>query len=244
MKDTKVFMLEDHTYEGDKALYMHKYYTLESHVADKVIEQGKAISFEGIPELDKYDREIGREVGRFKKAYNKLMESKDPRYKDPEFFADEVAKLKKELDEKVMELQSSYADKVQAMKDEAHRARANLTRNISPSDEKGAQQLVNELVSGVSLGGMSIKDATKRIENDLEYYAEGRKLAIANELHRLADLVDADDNDSKRNLRNLSYKLREDSEGVELATRMADALPDDTGTDYQTLRLTHRAYRQ
>lgn len=67
----KVFMLEDHIYEGDKVLYMDKYYTVESHVADEAIEQGKAISFEGTPELDKYDREIGREVGRFKKVDGK-----------------------------------------------------------------------------------------------------------------------------------------------------------------------------
>lgn len=239
-KETKVFMLNDAT-DGDSRLAMDHIYSVEKHVAERLETEGKAIKFDGVPELDRIDREISNLVGRFKKDYEKMENSKDPRYSDPEFFAEEAGKLRKELDEQVEALQAEYAETVRATKDEAHRARANLTRNITPDDEKGARQLMNELVGEAKLNG--IDEAIERIESDMKYYSEGRKAAIANELYRLVDLVDEDDRNAKRSLRSLSNRLREDTEGVELGARIAAALPDTTGTDYNRLKLIHRAYK-
>lgn len=239
MKDVQVFMLNDVNLDGSE-YGMDRIYTVKEHQAKAMEEKGNAVRFEAGRELDRFDREISGLVERFKKNYEKLEESKDPRYKDPEFFAEEAAKLREELDKEVKALQDEYAAVVQATKDEAQRQRANLTRNITPTDEKGAQQLMNELVGVAKLS--DVGKAIQRIESDMKYYSEGRKAAIANELYRLVDLVDEEDRTSKRKLRSLSNRLREDTEGVELAARMAAALPDHTGTAYNQLKLIHRAY--
>lgn len=239
--EVRVFMVDDYTGQ-DTNYRMDYYYTVDKSHAEEMAEAGKAIVFEGGTELDHYDTQISNEVEAFKKAYDKIAESKDPRYKDPDFFAEEVGKLKAELDEKVASLQAEYEEVVKAAREEAQRARANLSRNITQEDERGASQLINELVSVAKLDG--IDEAIERIENDMQYYTEGRKAAIANELYRLVDVVADDDRTSKRRLRSLANRLREDSEGVELAARMALALPDYTGTAYNTLKLTHRAYKR
>lgn len=240
-QQTQVFMLNDDNRRGTRKEMDH-FYTLDKSEADALVEEGKAIYYEGEPELDRYNSEIKNEVALFKKAYNKMKDSKDPRYQDAAFFAYETNKLKKELDEKVGQLQSEYTEIIQDIRNEAQQARANLTRNITLDDEKGAKQLMNELVSVAKLDG--VDEAIERIEADTKYYREGRKAAIANELYRLVDIVSEEDRSTKRRLRALSNKLRQDSEGVELAARMAAALPDTTGWAYNQMKMIHPAYKR
>ena len=101
---------------------------------------------------------------------------------------------------------------------------------------------MNELVSDSKLNG--IGKAIERIENDMQYFSEGRKAALANELHRLVDLIGEEDRPTKRRLRALSNKLREDTEGVELASRMASTLPNHIGGAYTRLKVTHPSYKR
>lgn len=237
----KVFMLDDDNSRGQR-LAMDYFYTVDKSHADELTQAGKAVLFKGIPELDRYDREISNEVGRFRKEYEKIANSLDPRYEDEEFFAHEVAKLKAELDEKVKQLQTEYEDVIRVTRHGAQADRANLSRTVTEADERGATQLMNELVGIAKLDG--IDKAIERIENDTQYYSDGRKYAIANELHRLVDILSEDDRANRRRLRKLVNTLRQDTEGVELAARMAKAMPDYTGTAYRTLKLTHRAYKR
>lgn len=236
----QVFMINEVDSQGQRYAMDHFYTVSKSH-AEQMASEGKAIQYNNDVGLDNYDKTITKEVESFRKAYDKLKNSKDPRYKDQDFFRDEVGKLKKELDAKVSELQSEYSTVVKDIQNEAHKERANLTRNITPSDEKGAGQLMNELVSDAKLNG--IDGAIGRIESDMKYFSEGRKAALANELHRLVDVA-GDDTSVKRQLRALSNSLRQDSEGVELAARMANALPTSTGTAYNTLKLIHPEYKR
>ncbi|GAA0427321.1 hypothetical protein GCM10008934_16390 [Virgibacillus salarius] len=239
-KQQRVFMLADDHYRGTHNA-MDRFYEVDRSYADQLVNEGKAIKYDSEPELDKYHNDITREVERFRKQYDKLRDSKDPRYKDPDFFREEVSKLRKELDEKVAGLQTDYTTIIQEIREEAQRERANLTRDITQADETGARQLMNELVSDAKLNG--IDKAIRRIESNMRYFSEGRKVALANELHRLVELAGDDDKSVKRQLRTLSNQLREDSEGVELAARMANALPDEADTAYRNLKLIHPAYK-
>ena len=122
------------------------------------------------------------------------------------------------MEAEVKRLQGEYSEIIKDVRNTVHQERANLTRNITPADETGAKQLVNQLVSESKLNG--IGNAIERIESDIQYFSEGRKVALANELHRLVDLVDQDDQPTKRQLRALSNRLREDTGGVEMAATL------------------------
>lgn len=236
----KVFMTNDVTVKG-LHYTMDNFYSIDKQDVIKLVDEGKAVEY-GNDELSNYDKQIESAVTKYRNEYDKLANSKDPRYKDAEFFAEETGKLRKEMESEVKRLQAEYAEIVKDVREQAHRERANLTRNITAADEQGATQLINELVGAAKLDGLD--KAIDRIEKDMQYFSEGRKAAIANELHRLVDLVDADDQPTKRRLRALSNRLREDSEGVELAARMANALPDFIGGAYTRLKATHASYRR
>lgn len=236
----KVFMTSDVSFKG-KFYGMDNYYSVDKSDASQLVAEGRAIEY-GNDELSNYDRQIDQAVAKYRKAYDNLANSKDPRYKDAEFFADETGKLKAEMEAEVKRLQGEYSEIIKDVRNTAHQVRANLTRNISPADEQGAKQLINELVSESKLNG--IGNAIERIESDIQYFSEGRKVALANELHRLVDLVDQDDQPTKRRLRALSNRLREDSQGVELASRMASALPDFIGGAHTRLKATHPSYKR
>ena len=234
----KVFMTNDANFKGQ--LYgMDQYYTVDKSDASQLVEEGKAIEYEN-DELSNYDRQIDQAVSKYRKAYDNLANSKDPRYKDAEFFADETGKLKAEMEAEVKRLQGEYSEIIKDVRNTVHQERANLTRNITPADETGAKQLVNQLVSESKLNG--IGNAIERIESDIQYFSEGRKVALANELHRLVDLVDQDDQPTKRQLRALSNRLREDTGGVEMAA--SNALPDFIGGAYTRLKATHASYKR
>ena len=237
---TKVFMMTDAEVKGN-VYGMDQYYSVDKEDASKLVEEGKAIQY-GNDELDSYDKSIEKTVQEFRRRYEKIATSKDPRYKYEEFFRETVNEFKREMEAEVQRLQAEYAEIVKDVREEAHRQRANLTRNISPSDEKGAKQLMSELVGVAKLDG--VEKAVERIENDMKYFSEGRKLAIANELHLLIGISDRDDIAFKQRLRALSNKLREDSEGVELAARMAGALSDHIGGAYTRLKSTHPSYKR
>lgn len=237
----KVFMLqEDNSNEHHHA--MDYFYEVDKAYADRLESEGKAVKYDGSAELDQYGRDISKAVERFRTQYDKLKSSNDPRYKDQAFFDEAVGKLKKELSETVEPLQSDYTEIIGDIRNEAQRERANLTRNITPADERGASQLMNELVNVAKLNGLD--QAIERIENDVRYFTEGRKSAIANELHRLVDVLGEDDRQSKKKLRVLSNKLRDDEGGVELAARMASAMSETTGSAYMRVKQTHPAYKR
>jgi hypothetical protein len=239
-KEIKVFITNDVTMNGSNYT-MDNFYSMNKDDASKLVSEGRAIEY-GNDELNTYDKQIEQAVGAYRKQYDKLATSKDPRYKVELFFAEETGKLKKEMEAEVKRLQQEYSEIVKDVRNTAHQERANLTRNITPADETGAKQLMNELVSHSKLNG--ICKAIERIESDIQYFSEGRKAALANELHRLIDLVGEEDRPTKRRLRALSNKLREDTEGVELAARMASALPDDVGGAYTRLKATHASYKR
>ncbi|GEM_PF-4098689 len=239
-KEKKLFMLDSFN-DGNSLYAIDHIYDVPNNVAKRMLDEGAAVEVGSIPELEQYQRAIKNAVGQFRREYDKYAKSKDPRYKDAEFFASIVAELKEELEETVDEAQADYSAVLKATRLAAEQERANVTRVITPNDKAGAEQLMSELVTEAKLGGL--EGALKRLESDMQYFTAGRKAALSNELHRLVDLVPSGDSYYKRKLRVIKHKLHEDANGVERAARMANAIPDSITYPFLTLKLTHRAYK-
>src|SRR4051794_15419668 len=102
-KQTKVFMTNDVTMKGSNYT-MDNFYSVDKEDASKLVAEGKAIEY-GNDDLSNYDKQIEQAVAKYRNGYDKLANSKDPRFKDEVFFADETGKLKKEMEAEVKRLQ-------------------------------------------------------------------------------------------------------------------------------------------
>lgn len=232
--EKKVFTLKDvNGVEAHRLTSMDnkEAYRLESEGAVKVVELGR---------LEDYERDIEKKVKSFREEIKKMKESKDPK-----FFVDGAldfytAEMKAQLEKEVEELNNEYSATVASLKEEARKDFANQTKSIPASERQAAADLVSEAITSVKFSPSS--GAIDVLLENVNYYSDSRKLALINELGRLADAVEADKSASAK-VKSLYKKLNEVNAGSMIPVKIAQAIPDRADISFRHLRMTHEAFK-
>ncbi|MBH9965582.1 hypothetical protein [[Bacillus] enclensis] len=234
MEMKKVFLMKEVNgaqAETIQSVDTRQAYKLESEGAAHVLDLGH---------LDNYEREINKKVEKFRADVRKMKESQDPKYKVANAIDYYTAEMKAQLEQEVAELNDAYSSTVAAMKEEARRDLANQTKSIPASERQAAADLVSEAITAVKMRPNS--GAIDVLLENANYYSDARKMALLNELGRLADAVEKDATASRK-VKMLYGELNKVNSGAMLPIRIAEAIPSSADGALRRLRLTHESYK-
>jgi hypothetical protein len=232
--EKKVFTLKDvNGVEANRltAMDTKDAYRLESEGVVKVVELGR---------LENYERDIENKVKSFREEIKKMKESQDPKYKIEGAISYYTEEMKAQLEKEVADLNEEYSSIVASMREEARRDMANRTKSIPQSERQAAVDLVSEAITSSKLHANS--GAIDVLLENAPYYSDSRKLALLNELGRLADAVESN-KEASRKVKTLYGELNKVNDDSLIPVRIAESIPNRADGAFRRLRLTSAAYK-
>ncbi|CAN7226740.1 hypothetical protein [Rossellomorea sp. LjRoot5] len=195
---------------------------------------------------DQYQKQIEKEVASYRKAYDKVMNSDDPRLAGQDVKDYEVGKLREQLEANVSQIEAEFTEKIEAEIERAAKEAGRSRFFVSSPDKQYVTDITDNLVTKLTF---AVTDADKS-EAFSEYDA---KLELIEDVAPFSEVVKqlaeasrklGDDEFSKKKIRGLYYQLNEGLRTPEQERYEALKVDKMTGVShkFRTLQMTHPSY--
>ncbi|HWO74370.1 MAG TPA: hypothetical protein VNM69_00475 [Bacillus sp. (in: firmicutes)] len=195
---------------------------------------------------EQYAKQIEKEVRNYRKAYDKLKNSDDPRMQGKDVQDYEVRKLQDAMETKVRELESEFKTKIDEQIEAQERVAARSSFYVSQADK----QFISELTKGLTAELMFASNeadkvkAIREFEGRLEHFeSEAPFSEVVKQLPEVVSKL-GDDEFSKKKLRGIYHTLRSGLQTPEQAELEAlkEAKKQGVSRSFRNLRMTHPTY--